>query len=170
MTVILRNLIVQLRSGVTLYKAHLGILAGCAFLGLVVASVPSNSVQQDRNSSTEWSLPVDEAPSLVSGIDTMLAKPLFGGKPVIVEATKKQVEDDLKTREDWRLIGIIAEGETRQAVIFNQATKKLESAQVGETLPGGETLTAILENMIEYNDESESESVSLFRDIESKED
>ena len=169
MTAILRDILIQLRSGVALYRAHLGVLAGCALLGAIVASIPSSSVQQDRNTSTDWSLPVDEAPSLVSGIDTMLAKPLFGGKPVIV-AEKKQLEDNSEAREDWRLIGIITEGELRQAVIFNQATEKLENAEVGETLPGGEILTAILENKIEFDGDDTRKSISLFTDTESKED
>lgn len=170
MTSPLKNIFARVRKGIFENRVQLGILACFALLGAVVAAIPSGSVSQKSNLSNEWVLPVDPVPTLTSDIGTMLANPLFGGDPVIIEVPEQVETNDALVKDEWRLIGIITEGGVSQIVIFNQGTEKLESARVGDTLPGGEILTGILENSIEFISENEGMSISLFRDTERYED
>ncbi|MBT4740731.1 MAG: hypothetical protein HN793_06600 [Rhodospirillaceae bacterium] len=144
---------------------HVGALAICAVLGFTVSIVNSRSVTEQIQSGDSWILPIYKELDLVSDVDTILAEPFFGGLPVIIEPPAPVIGDG-PILEDWRLIGIITEGERRIIVIMNESSDRIENAQIGDTLPGGELLVEILENAIEIQSDNENMRIALFRDIE----
>lgn len=138
----------------------------CAALGIAVAMLSASQKQNETNLENSWALPADDVPSLTSDVDTILANPLFGGEPVLAVAPAVAVDPDTPVIEDWRLIGIITEGGQKKIIIMNDTIGKIQSAQVGDTLPGGEILIGIAENAIEFRTGDSLSSVALFRDIE----
>ncbi|MDG2243286.1 MAG: hypothetical protein P8L66_07295 [Rhodospirillaceae bacterium] len=148
-----------------LRHSHLaGGLLLSALLGVVIALLSSNSVQQRASRDANWSLPIENALILESDIDTMLAEPLFGGTPVIKAISDAVVEGEEFT--EWSLLGIIAEGNQRQIVFKNVETGEIQHARAGETLPSGETLMEIYDNSIALQKDNESRTIALFEDIE----
>lgn len=138
----------------------------CAVLGIVVAMLSASQKQNETNLENSWALPADDVPSLTSDVDTILANPLFGGEPVLAAAPAVAVDPDAPVIEDWRLIGIIAEGGQKKIIIMNDTIGKLQNAQVGDTLPGGEILISIADNAIEFRTGNALSGIALFRDIE----
>jgi hypothetical protein len=156
----------NLRGLLSRYSRHLISIAICAALGIAVALLSANQKQNKTNLENSWALPADDVLTLTSDMDTILAKPLFGGEPVLAAPPIVAVDPDAPVIEDWRLIGIIAEGDEKQIIIMNDTIGKLENAQVGDTLPGGEVLISIAENAIEFRTGDALTSIALFRDIE----
>lgn len=146
---------------------HLRILAvilACITLGILSATLDSTASDSRITAVHNWLLPTLQESTLASDIDTMLREPLFGGEPFV--ATPEPEEDLLDAAEGdtWRLIGIVTEGSTKHAIIFNETIGKVETAQLGQTLPGGEELLAIGSSEIEINDGNENRTFSLFVD------
>lgn len=148
------------------YNRHLIGIAICATLGIAVAMLSANQKESETNLENSWALPADAVPLLTSDINTILANPLFGGEPVLAARPEIAVDPDAPVIEDWRLIGIIAEGGEKRIIIMNDTIGKLQSAHLGDILPGGETLTGIEENAIEFRADGALSGVALFRDIE----
>ncbi len=123
------------------------------------------SVSEQIQLGDNWVLPADKKIVLTSSVDTILAEPFFGGPPVIVEPPE-QILGDGPVFDDWYLLGIISEGGRQSIVIMNETSEKIEHAQVGDILPGGELLIEILDNAIEIQSDDENKSIALFRDIE----
>lgn len=143
-----------------------------AMLGILSASLGTNVAVSTLNSLEDWALPQVSNATLVTDIDTMLAEPLFGGQPIIKEETVAVDMDPDATGQEgdlWRLIGIITEGNTKHVVIFNDTAGKIETAELGETLPGGEELIIIRNNDIEILHNEERRQLSLFVDTSAEE-
>jgi hypothetical protein len=149
-----------------LYKRHIIGLALCAIIGVLSAIIDAGDTLDMTNQSGAWSLPSDNAPILLSNLDVMLAEPLFGGEPIKIELPQSPENIDGPILEDWRLVGIVTEGEHRQIAIVNQVSGKLLLAVPGDTLPGGEELLVISDNEIEIGHTSGIRKISLFKDIE----
>lgn len=154
----------KLRTFVVRHIRIFGGLSICALLGVVVALMNSNSVHLQTSRGDGWFLPSDKTLLLVSDVDTILEKPLFGGPPVI--KTIPEVVEDGTALEDWQLLGIIIEGDQRRVILLNQTSGKIQHAQTGDTLPGGEILIEIDDNAIEFLRDNENRRLALFRDIE----
>ena len=144
------------------YYRHIGSLLLAALLGVVVAQAGFSSVPELPDIENVWALPNAKDLSLASDIETILAEPLFGGEPVVIEAPKVAATDG-PILEDWRLLGIITEGLNRQIIILNLASGKVESAQTDDILPGGETLVSISDNAIEIRNGEQRNSIALFQ-------
>ncbi len=166
MSYVLATAMPNLRGLLSRYNRHLIGIAACGILGIAVALLSASQKQNETDSENSWALPADGVLSLTSDVGTILAKPLFGGEPVLAAAPTVAVDPDAPVIEDWRLIGIIAEGGQKQIVIMNDTVGKLQNAQVGDTLPGGEILVSIAENAIEFKTGDALSSIALFRDIE----
>lgn len=143
-----------------------------ALLGVLSASLIRDTDVSVLDGPIRWELPQNREAQLSTDLDTMLAEPFFGGEPVLSEklvVTDESTSSEEAEKDKWRFIGIVAEGNTKHVVIFNDTAGKTELTQLGQTLPGGEELITIGPNDIEILDSNERRWLSLFVDNSAKE-
>jgi len=151
-------------------RSGVAILSATA-LGVVIAFIAMETGKGNAGRSDQWALPEDHTVTLVSAVDTILAEPLFGGEPVLqtTEEVEEQTDEEW-TGDPWRLMGIVTDGDQRYAVVRNETLDKLVQILPGAELPGGERLVDVGENSIVFENETELQELSLFRDQSRTED
>lgn len=148
------------------HRRSAAVVGAFGILGVMSALLDQGPEQGQNSLNDAWSLPSVEEVILASDVEVMLANPLFGGEPIIPEPELEAGEIAKKAPGDeWRLMGIVTEGNTKHVVIFNVTAGKIVTARLGEILPGGEELLSIGANEIEFNDFDESKTLSLFADV-----
>tara|TARA_B100001094_G_C18175380_1_gene797599 strand:+ start:924 stop:1442 length:519 start_codon:yes stop_codon:yes gene_type:complete len=146
-----------------LYKKHFALILISGTIGIAVAIFQSGQELESDTSNDLWYLP--EKPELAYGsdIDTMLSKPLFGGKPVIRIKKKEKDDKNNSARKPWRLMGITHNGSEKNIVILDQGLKKPQRLLIGDILPNGEKLITIGPSFIEIETAEKTKTISLFK-------
>ncbi len=154
-----------LRSAFKRFYGHISIIALCILAGLMTVGLESRSPVITTLADRDWTLPKDRSTELISPLDIMLANPLFGGEPVLIEPPPPAVTDSNETTQSWRLVGIVTEGQSRSILLENIDTGRLQHARQGELLPDGELLKTIFESSIEVKQDENDVLISLFADL-----
>tara|TARA_B100000902_G_C26847810_1_gene686628 strand:- start:34 stop:543 length:510 start_codon:yes stop_codon:yes gene_type:complete len=143
------------------YRINIFIIFLSVILAIVISLFGANSSLFKETNNQDWSLPNPPEIKLVSELNSILASPLFGGKPEIVEIIEEVNENENKNGK-WKIIGIIEEGEEKFALINDLSNNKIRSVSVGDTFPNGEVLLEILKNSISVKNIKEVRTISLF--------
>ena len=147
------------------YYLHIGAIVFFMAAGLAAAMLESRTSYGSPLRDGEWTIPADRPAVLSSSLNTMLANPLFGGEPVLMEPPPSAVENiSADEGTAWSLVGIVFEGVNRSIVFRDMETGRLHQAQLGDTLPGGEILKTIYANSIEIAEDQNDTLISLFSD------
>ena len=143
------------------YRINIFIIFLSIILAILISFFGANSSLYKEISNQDWSLPVSPEIKLISELNSILASPLFGGKPEIIE-TIEEISGNEINNGKWKIIGIIEDGEEKFALINDFSDNKVKPVSVGDTFPNGEVLLEISKNSISVKNIKEVRTISLF--------
>ncbi|MAI05757.1 MAG: hypothetical protein CBC47_01140 [Alphaproteobacteria bacterium TMED87] len=143
------------------YRINICILSFSIFLAIFISFFGTNSSLFSEMDNQDWSLPITPEIKLVSEINTILALPLFGGKPEVIEAIQENDKNKIINGK-WQIIGIIEDGQEKFALINDLSNDKIIPISVGDLFPNGEILLEISKNSISVKNKDEVRTLSLF--------
>lgn len=143
------------------YRISICILSFSIFLAILISFLGANSSLFSDMDNQDWSLPATPEIKLISELNTILASPLFGGKPEIIEVIQEADKNEI-TNEKWQIIGIIEDGPEKFALINDLSNDKIIPISVGDLFPNGEILLEISKNSISVKNKEEVRTLSLF--------
>lgn len=156
--------ILQYKNNVTynmnVYKFNFIIIFISIFFGIIFSVFGVNDSLYNEKSQREWALPSLTQIQMLSNINTILTKPLFGGKPEVIK--EDQITKKETSKGKWKIIGIIQDGQQRFALINDIKKGKITPFEVGDVFPNGEVLLEINVNSISVKNDKKTRVLNLF--------